>query len=93
MRQVGHLPRTLYECEVTPSHTNNVIPYQAVTIYSVVIHVFPNISIRYKEMQQHKLVMPLTAIKPVDSDALLHRLDVSFKIYSHTVQRNVTLCD
>jgi hypothetical protein len=45
-------------CEITPTQTHIVIPYQAVTIYSVAIHVFPNVSINYKEMQEHKLVMP-----------------------------------
>lgn len=36
--------------KVTLSHTQNVIPYQAVTICSVVIHIFPNLVLHYKEM-------------------------------------------
>jgi hypothetical protein len=60
--------------KVTLSQTHTVIPYRAVTIYSIVIHVFPNVSFHYREMQQHKLVMPLTAIKAADSDALLQML-------------------
>jgi hypothetical protein len=68
--------------EVTPLQTHTMIPYQAVTIHSVLIHVFPNVSIHYKETQQHKLVMPSTAIRAVDSDALLHCWDVGPKIYT-----------
>jgi len=58
----------------------SAIPYQVVTIYSAVIHVFPNVSIHHKETQQHRPAVPLTSIKPVDSDALLRCWDVSSKI-------------